>query len=422
MGNSADSFVQAAQSAMQAGRLEEAAQLWGRVLSLVPEHPSALLHLGQHALMRKDLGQAHQLLDRAARVSPTDPTVALNQAFVFRARGDAESEMGALTRALAIDPYFYPALLSKAMFLERAGDMKQAARIYKDVLTIAPSGDRIPPAMKSSLAHAERVVRENAAALEAGLNAALAAVQAKYSPDALNRFEACKEVALGRKKVYTQQPSVLHFPGLPAIEFYDKAEFPWLANLEAATEIIREEFLAVYREDNGVFSPYVKHPAGAPVNQWAELNHSPRWSALHLWRDGTRFDQTCARCPVTSAAAEAVPMVGIENFGPTVLFSALAPHTHIPPHSSSTNARLVVHLPLIVPEGCRFRVGGETRPWEEGKAWVFDDTIEHEAWNDSDYLRVILMIDIWNPYLTMAERDLVAALLNGIRGYYSSAP
>jgi aspartyl/asparaginyl beta-hydroxylase (cupin superfamily) len=72
-----------------------------------------------------------------------------------------------------------------------------------------------------------------------------------------------------------------------------------------------------------------------------------------------------------------------------------------------TNTRVTVHLPLIVPPGCRFRVGGETREWEVGKAWVFDDTIEHEAFNDSDEPRVILIFDVWNPQLTQLERDLV---------------
>ena len=72
---------------------------------------------------------------------------------------------------------------------------------------------------------------------------------------------------------------------------------------------------------------------------------------------------------------------------------------------------------MIVPPGCGFRVGNETREWKAGEAWVFDDTIEHEAWNESDQLRVILMIDVWNPHLSESERAMVSALLNGIRKY-----
>ncbi len=85
----------------------------------------------------------------------------------------------------------------------------------------------------------------------------------------------------------------------------------------------------------------------------------------------------------------------------------LEARTRIPPHTGITNVRLTVHLPLIVPPGCAFRVGGEIREWRTGNAWVFDDSIEHEAWNDSDAERAILIFDVWNPQLTPLERDLV---------------
>jgi aspartyl/asparaginyl beta-hydroxylase (cupin superfamily) len=76
-----------------------------------------------------------------------------------------------------------------------------------------------------------------------------------------------------------------------------------------------------------------------------------------------------------------------------------------------SNARLVCHLPLIVPDGCWFRVGAETRQWRVGEGWVFDDTIEHEAANDSDALRVLLIFDLWHPGLSAGERDAVAAIM-----------
>jgi aspartate beta-hydroxylase len=83
---------------------------------------------------------------------------------------------------------------------------------------------------------------------------------------------------------------------------------------------------------------------------------------------------------------------------------------HIPPHTGVTNSRSVVHLPLIVPPGCAFRVGGETREWREGEAFVFDDTIEHEAWNPSDQDRAVLILDCWNPYLSEHEREMICRL------------
>jgi aspartyl/asparaginyl beta-hydroxylase (cupin superfamily) len=86
-----------------------------------------------------------------------------------------------------------------------------------------------------------------------------------------------------------------------------------------------------------------------------------------------------------------------------------------------TNTRLVVHLPLVVPEGCVYRVGNDVRKWQEGKAWVFDDTINHEARNDSDQSRTILLFDIWNPLLGDAEQRLVAEAIKAHMDFYGGA-
>jgi aspartyl/asparaginyl beta-hydroxylase (cupin superfamily) len=156
-----------------------------------------------------------------------------------------------------------------------------------------------------------------------------------------------------------------------------------------------------------------------PLRQWRELNHSRRWSAYFLWNQGRREEPHLARCPRTAAALAAVPQVDIPGRGPTAFFSILDAHTRIPAHSGVTNTRLTVHLPLIVPPKCGFRVGGETREWRVGTAWVFDDTIEHEAWNDSDAARAILIFDIWNPELTALERDLLRETVTALAEYYA---
>ena len=405
---------------MAVGRLNEAGRLWEEVLSSSPNHSQALFHLGQHALYSKQPARARMLLERAAALSPNDAAIELNLSFVFRAMGDNSGEMGALTRALTIDPYCYPALLARAMLLERTGLTKAAARTYKNVIDIAPPADQLAPGLRQSLDHGREVVKQNAVALEAYIEERLRPARLKHAGEALERFEECKAIAVGAKKAYAQQPDMLLFPRLPAIQFYDNANFPWISQLEAATDAMRGELLKVLKEDHEKFAPYVNHPPGSPLNQWAELNRSARWSVFYLWKDGERLDENCARCPQTRSVCDAIPMLEVPGYGPTVLFSLLSPHTRIPPHSGSTNARLIVHLPLIVPQGCGFRVGNETREWQVGKAWVFDDTIEHEAWNDSDELRAIVMIDIWNPYLTIPERDLVSDLLVSLSDYYKS--
>jgi aspartyl/asparaginyl beta-hydroxylase (cupin superfamily) len=206
---------------------------------------------------------------------------------------------------------------------------------------------------------------------------------------------------------------------LPAIPFFDRDLFPWLPRLEAATEVVRAELAGLLEAGMPGFAPYVAYAPGTPVNQWSELNHSRLWSSLWLWRDGVRQVEAMDRCPRTTEVLAEMPLADQPGFAPTALFSALAPRTRIPPHTGSTNSRLVVHLPLVLPGPARFRVGNDTRTWRMGEAWVFDDTIEHEAWNDADETRVILIFDIWNPLLSQAERELISAMMSAHTGWHT---
>jgi len=170
--------------------------------------------------------------------------------------------------------------------------------------------------------------------------------------------------------------------------------------------------------DRAGLQPYIDYPAGVPIDQWKELNRSRRWSAYFLWNQGTPQPAHLARCPRTASALAATPRCEVAQRAPNAFFSILDPHTTIPAHTGVTNTRLTVHLPLIVPPDCAFRVGGTTRELVPGKAWVFDDTIEHEAWNRSDAPRAILIFDIWNPFLSEAEREMVTAATEVIGTYY----
>jgi aspartyl/asparaginyl beta-hydroxylase (cupin superfamily) len=413
-------LVQVAQDAMRAGRMEEAVRNWEEVRAVAPAHPQALFHLGRFALLRKNPARARDLFEQAANADPDSPALPLNLSYAFRDLGDSQREMDAIVRALAIDSHYFPALLAMGMLLERSGHVRKASQVYRDLLKIAPPESEIPPDLQEPVRHAREIVRENTLALEKLLDLRLDEIRHRLAGQNLDRFEECKDIVLGKKKTFTQQPSLLLFPRLPAIQFYDTAEFPWIAALEAASGDIREELVALIDQDASGFRPYVDHPPGAPLNQWRELNHSPRWSAYFLWDNSVRIDDHCRRCPRTAKAVEAAPLCDIPGFAPSVFFSTLEPGARIPPHTGVTNTRLVVHLPLVVPEACAFRVGNETRPWQPGRAWIFDDTIEHEAWNESDKLRVLLIVDIWNPYLSAAERELVTALLDGVRSYYGS--
>ena len=154
--------------------------------------------------------------------------------------------------------------------------------------------------------------------------------------------------------------------------------------------------------------------AGANVHRQADDRIVPSL-AMHFRQHGVGF---CLR--EKTGAGDWRQLCRIAERTPSVLFSLLRPGTRIRPHHGFTNARLICHLPLIVPGECALRVGNQIHPWREGELVVFDDSMEHEAWNLSKELRVVLLFDIWRPELTDAERVMVAATLEAVSRFDGS--
>jgi aspartyl/asparaginyl beta-hydroxylase (cupin superfamily) len=406
-------------TAMQRGDDKRAAQLWERLLAAAPRHPQALRALGQRAFRGGDLARARQLLSTLVEVDARDPQHWINLAVVCLAQKDEAAEEEAIRGALKADPMDLVALILRANLLERQGKRHEAASTYGAVATVAPPLDRLAPelrpAVQSALAYQERYQLEYAAFLDDYL----APAGRELHGDDLKRFRESLDIMTGRKRRYDSQSALFHFHGLAPVTFFDRALFPWLDAFEAQTAAIREEFLAVLAEDNG-FTPYLTYGEDQPLNQWAELNRSLRWSAFHLVEAGQVNQPNAARCPLTMSLLAGAPQPEQPGRTPVAMFSMLKPRTHIPPHCGVSNVRLVTHVPLIIPPGCRFRVGNDVREWVPGQAWVFDDTIEHEAFNDSDQLRAILMFDVWHPHLTEAERRMVTALSGAIKAFTQS--
>ena len=402
----AELFARAAE-AWQQGRPQAATEILNALLQDNPRHVTALNTLGLIAIGARDAEAALGFFERAAAAEPGSPGIWFNRFQALEAAGDLARALDSLDRALAIDPYFVPALFRKAETLERLGRRAESADLYRRIIAASPDPAALPEAAREALAHGRELVRAIEDERMAAIEAPLAQVRGAFRGDDFSRADAYADQRAGRRRVYVQQPVDGHFPYLPALEFFPRAHFPWLEALEACTAAIAEELAGLLREEDSGFRPYVAFDAAQPVNQWAELNHSRRWSAWYLWKDGERQEAHCARCPETMAAMEDVPLLDLPNKGPTVMFSILAPHTRIPPHTGSSNVRATVHLPLIVPDHCGFRVGAESRAWRVGEAWAFDDTIEHEAWNDSDAPRAVLILDVWNPFLSEAERAAV---------------
>ncbi|HEX8938339.1 MAG TPA: aspartyl/asparaginyl beta-hydroxylase domain-containing protein [Sphingomicrobium sp.] len=399
-----------ATQAQQQGRWSEAVGEAEAALQLKPDDAIAHNILGAEALTRNDLASARAHFEAATRADPRTIVLWLNLARVHQLACDDAAEREAINAALAIDQRNLSALVRLAQLHERRCEMGQAASRWAAVAALSSEHIAPNPELRAIFDHARAFVTRRAQELADALAAGLKDELDAASPRDRRRASAAMDVMLGRRQVYANHCFGMHYPFLPADEFFDREHFPWLAELEAATDVIRAELKQLLASDDAGLSPYIAMEPGTPRNQWSELNNNPAWSALHLWQDGKRIEAACARLPKTAQLIENLPLAGIPGRAPNVFFSILQAGKHIPPHTGVTNSRTIIHLPLIVPEGCAFRVGGETREWREGEAFAFDDTIEHEAWNRSDSDRAVLILDCWNPHLSEHERAMIRRL------------
>ena len=360
-----------------------------------------------------NLIEAERFLTEAAKEAP-ELTLFLKLAGLQRANGRPETALETVHAALALAPRDFTALLLKASLLDRLGS-PTAAQAWSHALANRPTGE-LPPHLVNVIADAERKIEQWNDAREALMMAATEDAERRADPEERQRIARFRSNALRRTRHYHSEPTDFHFPGLRELEFHPRKNFPWLDDLEAATQTITGELKAVMAAERAELVPYVQYDKHMPLDQWKALNHSLDWTAIHLLNCGKAVESNARHAPKTMALLAKLPQPTIPGASPNAMFSLLKPKTKIPPHVGVNNARLVCHLPLIVPEGCWFRVGAETRHWRVGEALVFDDTIEHEAMNPTDELRVVLIIDVWHPDLTDVEKEAVGALIATERG------
>ena len=413
-------LVETAAQAAARGLAEEADRLVRQAEAEAPRHPLVLHECARRLLLNGNVAGAYDLLTQAVGADSSHASIWLTLASALRGLKRADEEMTAIDKALALEPHNYRAMLQKASLQEIQGQRREAAMTYRYVLQSVPAGSLPPSSLRGVFQHAVRFVAANDIELETFLDARLQGLRARHAREPLQRFDRCLQTLLRKQPVYRPQPSFMYFPRLPAIEFYERSEFPWLDSIEAATDDIRAELINVLQAGSSALEPYIDIPAGSPLNQWRELNRSRRWGVYYLWQEGIAHPDHLARCPRTVKALEAWPRCEVPGSSPSAVFSILDAKTRIPPHTGVANTRLMVHLPLIIPPGCGFRVGAERREWHPGKAFVFDDTFEHEAWNDSDVPRAVLIFDIWSPYMSIAERELVSQVSAAMSEFYGA--
>lgn len=311
------------------------------------------------------------------------------------------------------------AMLVKADSRMRAGDHRAANAYYAQVMRLAQEGEQLDGSELQRAGVACRWLADRFAERTIRGLAAKGITRAAMHP----RFAKSLDIMLGKRprdpvfERYPQLPRTYFYPDLPYVQFADPGAHPWTAAVEEQAELVLAEAQALLVNGEG-FAPYVKSTTERPQGDVHGMLDDPSWSTLDLTAKGRAAPERVALCPRSYAAvAENAPLCTISNRAPSLMFSLLRAGSRIPPHTGMINARFVCHLPLIVPGDGALRVGSEQQEWRFGKVMLFDDTIEHEAWNHSTEDRLVLIFDIWRPELEQIERDQIRALFDTVDEY-----
>jgi aspartyl/asparaginyl beta-hydroxylase (cupin superfamily) len=375
----------------------------------------SILRQAAEAIGRKDAASARRLLQPLVDQAATPVSLFL-MAQACRAEGDEPAEAEALDRLLALQPLHLGGLLMKGAASARTGNDHGAVGPYQAALSLAGQarqrGENLPPMLANEVGRAAQWLQAHLAGQSRRIDDALA--KGGFGPGRRSeRVDEALAILRGDAPIQLQQPTSFYFPGLPQRPFYERSEFGWVEELEAGTSAIKGELESLLNGSTDGFSPYVEAGAdrsgGTAPN--AHLAGDVSWSAYHLLRGGEPVEGHAERFPLTLAALDRTPMPRMAGRAPMALFSMLKPGAHIRPHHGLLNFRLICHLPLIAPSGCALRVGNYQREWREGELLIFDDSMEHEAWNQSDRQRVILLFEIWRPEISEADREALTLLL-----------
>ncbi len=383
-------------------------------MTLSTNQAQTLLQDSITALRAGQAQQAREMLEAICAPDSGGEPQWLLLAHACRALGDDAAEEAALQKLLLIDKRHLAALLLMGELKARTDDDRAANGFYRAALNMVSVGTAVSSDLQPKLKQAEEFLAGAHGRFEAFLVRKLkdSGLDGNDTPIPVRN---AIDLLMGRREIFHQKPSIFYYPGMPQREFYERYEFPWLADIEANIPDMQEELAGVIAQTQE-FTPYVQGQPNRPRPNNPLLD-DPSWGAYYFWKDGEEVRENTDRCPKTKAALESAPIPLIHERSPMALYSVLEPGTHIAPHYGMLNTRLICHIPLILPEDCALRVGGETRPWKDGEALIFDDSFEHEAWNRSDQRRVILLFEIWRPELSEAERGALTTIFESINEY-----
>ncbi|XP_005066793.1 aspartyl/asparaginyl beta-hydroxylase isoform X4 [Mesocricetus auratus] len=291
------------------------------------------------------------------------------------------------------------------------GDNDSAKKVYEEVLNVTPN-DGFAKVHYGFILKAQNKIAESIPYLKEGIESGDPGTDDGrfyfHLGDAMQRVgnkEAYKWYELGHKRGHfasVWQRSLYNVNGLKAQPWWTPRETGYtelVKSLERNWKLIRDEGLMVMDKAKGLFLPEDEN-----------LREKGDWSQFTLWQQGRKNENACKGAPKTCTL--------LEKFSETtgcrrgqIKYSIMHPGTHVWPHTGPTNCRLRMHLGLVIPkEGCKIRCANETRTWEEGKVLIFDDSFEHEVWQDASSFRLIFIVDVWHPELTPQQRRSLPAI------------
>ena len=410
----------AARDLARQGRLAEAEAGFAAILQQWPDSVEAAIPLARLAGQRDDGAQAEAVLAATRRMQPGHEMLAVELAVLRAGQGRLAAAIDTLRDLVAHQPQAPFGWLLLGQMLEDRGDGEGALIARYEAIRRAhaagewTSPDTTPAHLRSQVGQAMSALRLQRREVFLGL---LEPLRQMHGAQALQRVDRALTVYLGEEQVQSpdpmQRPLFFYMPDLPTLPYLDPYRHAWAPRLAAAFPEIRAEALSLVREQHE-FEDFVKVRDGDCIDHYLG-GIKPSWQAFFFYRHGRRYDDNHARCPRTSAVLESLDLCRIPGQTPEILFSVQAPGTHILPHHGVTNTRCVMHLPLVVPEHCALNLvdRGEHR-WREGELVMFDDTFLHESWNRSESVRIIVLMDCWNPDLSPVEREAVTLIAQAI--------
>ncbi|XP_054863335.1 aspartyl/asparaginyl beta-hydroxylase isoform X9 [Amphiprion ocellaris] len=414
--------IDAAEKLRKKGKVDEALKAFEALVQLYPESPRARYGKAQAEDDLAEKMRSNDMLHRAINsyreaAELPDATADLLRAALKR-RAERQQFLGRMRGSLVTLErlvQIFPEDISLKNDLGVAhlllGDNKSAKKVYEEVLAVAPSNG-FAKVHYGFILKSENKIAESIPYLKEGLESGEPGTDDGrfyfHLGDALQRVgdnSAYHWYELGHKHGHfasVWQRSLYNVDGLKAQPWWtpkDTGYTDLVKMLERNWKTIRDEALAVMDQSTGRFVPEEEN-----------LREKGEWGQYTLWQQGRKVGNSCQGAPKTCSLLERFPEATGCKRG-QIKFSVMHPGTHVWPHTGPTNCRLRMHLGLVIPkQGCRIRCTDQTREWEEGKVLIFDDSFEHEVWQEADSFRLIFIVDVWHPELTQYQRQTLSPI------------